>query len=358
MAKVNLWLRGARGKFAGASLAKGTDGETIAREVVTPSNPNTDKQLYQRMIMATVMAAYSAGKEIFDHSFQGRKVGAECQQEFMQRNLLSLRTHVSQDLTAIQNGEKTEKNCETVIVGPKTRTPAPGRFLVSDGTYQQTFFFLKSNTMGYTLGIRPSLENDSIEKYAKRNGLIPGDIYTLVAFSVALEDDPVWIGINAEGKPSIDAWDYQQACHFQFWRLQVKDSVLDDKNTFTYNAPGALAKLFNLTDMRALDDTSSYRLLSPVADDFKCSDGTSEQDAPLNTSNLQYDFNIGSYGIIRSRYDQDLRSTTQMKMWVNNPDPGFNKELMCGISAGTALRQWRAGVETLGASNLILESNS
>lgn len=356
MAKVNLWLRGARGKFAGASLAKGADGETIAREVVTPSNPNTDKQLYQRMIMATVMSAYAAGKEIFDHSFQGRKVGSECQQEFMQRNLLSLRTRVSQDLTAIGNNEKTEKTCETVIVGPKTRTPAPGRFLVSDGTYQQTFFFLKSNAVGFTLGIRPNVQNETVAQYAQRTGLIPGDIYTLVAFSVALEDDPVWLGINAEGKPSVDAWDYQQACHFQFWRLQVKEGVLTDATQFTYNAAGALATLFTLTDMKALDDTSSYRLLSPVANDFVCSDATSEQAAPTTATNLQYDFNIGSYGIIRSRYDQDLRSTTQMKTYYNDPDD--NNTLMCGISAGSALRQWRAGVETLGASNLILESNS
>lgn len=355
MAKVNLWLRGARGKFAGASLAKGTDGETIAREVVTPSNPNTDKQLYQRMIMATVMSAYAAGKEIFDHSFQGRKVGSECQQEFMQRNLLRLRAKMAEELRKVESGDLTADKCKVIVTGPKTRTPVPGNFIVSNGTYRQTFFAIKIDSAGGTLGIRPSVQNETVAAYASRCGLIPGDIYTLVAFSTDVEGDPVWIGLGTDGTPSMDAWDSQLPCYFQYWRLQVKADVLTNNAAFSYNAPGALAALFDLTTFNIIDDQSPLRLISPVASTFVCCDATAEQVAE-GASNLQFDFNAGgSYGIIRSRYDEDLRSYTEMTTTYNYPG---DDELTAGIASASALRQWRAGVETLGASSLILESNS
>lgn len=357
MASVNLWLRGARGKFAGASLSKGTNGETIAREVVTPSNPNTDKQLYQRMIMATVMAAYSAGKEIFDHSFQGKSKGSECQQYFMQRNLMKLRTRVSQDLTDIANGQRTVKNCKTVVVGPRTHTPVLGAYQVSEGTYAQEFFRLldTTNNIGLTLAIAPSLENETVAAYAQRNNLVPGDIYTLVALSTDIEADPVWIGVNDTGGFTSDAWLYQSPCYFQFWRLQVKANVLTDTSAFSYNTGGALSKLFDLTEFRPISDNSDIRLLDPTAATFICSDKTQEA-APTTATCLEYDFNTGSFAVIRSRFDQDLRSTTYMQTFNHIKDD--NDTLISGISSGAALTQWKKGVESLGTSDLILESNS
>ena len=100
MAKAGFWLRGARGKLAGASAQKGQNG-TILREIVKPRNPKTDKQIYQRAIMATVMKAYSAGKEIFDHAFQGVEKGQKSQQYFIARNATLLRSLIAQDINAI-----------------------------------------------------------------------------------------------------------------------------------------------------------------------------------------------------------------------------------------------------------------
>lgn len=354
MARVNLWLRGARGKFAGSSLSKGANGETIAREVVTPRNPNTDKQLYQRMIMATVMMAYSAGKQIFDHSFQGRKTGSECQQEFMQRNLSRLRSQMAAELRKYENGEITPDKCTVIVAGPKTKTPVPGSFVISDGTYRQSFFTLKKGASGAVIAIRPNSEGETVSQYATRCGLIPGDIYTLVAFSVDVEGDSVWIGLGPDGQPSFDAWDSQLPCYFQFWRLQVKSDVLTNTATFSYNAAGALGLLFDLTDFKIIDDQSFLRLNSPVSNTFVCADATAEAVAQGATT-VQYDFNSGSYGIIRSRFDEDLRSYTEMITTYNHPS---DDELTAGIASASALRQWKAGVESLGSSDLILESNS
>ena len=41
MSKVGFWLKGSTGKLAGTTLYKGANGETIQREVVSPSNPKT-----------------------------------------------------------------------------------------------------------------------------------------------------------------------------------------------------------------------------------------------------------------------------------------------------------------------------
>lgn len=355
MAKVNLWLRGARGKFAGASLSKGANGETIAREVVTPANPNTNKQIYQRMIMATVMAAYSAGKDIFDHSFEGKAKGSACQQAFMQRNLLRLRSGVADDLAKMTAGTLTRKNCNHIVVGPKTQTPVPGDFIVSHGSYQQSFFSLKKNGTGLTLGIKPNLENETVAAYASRCGLVEGDIYTLIALSVDLERSPVWEGVNESGSLSSDACDYQYPCVFQFIRMQVIGNLASATTPFVYNAPGALSKLFTITES-TLADNETIALNSPVANTFVCSDGTSTEVAPAGATNLEYDLNIGSFAVIRSRFDRDLRSTTSMTTFFNDADD--NNALFCGISSGSGLLQWKKATDSIGASDLILESDS
>ena len=56
MAKTGIWLRGARGKLAGNVLFKG-ENAAIIRENVTPRNPQSAKQMLQRVAFATVSQA-------------------------------------------------------------------------------------------------------------------------------------------------------------------------------------------------------------------------------------------------------------------------------------------------------------
>lgn len=96
MAKTGFWLRGATGKLAGTTMYKDpTTGETVMREIVTPSNPKTEKQLIQRIIMHTVGASYSLMKEICDHSFEGQKAGRETMSYYMQQNIQFCRQQVA-----------------------------------------------------------------------------------------------------------------------------------------------------------------------------------------------------------------------------------------------------------------------
>ena len=91
MAKVgSLYLKGAKGKLAGATLYQ-ANGETMIRDIVTPKNPKTGAQTAQRVIMNTVIKNYSAMKEIVNHSFEGRTMGQQNMARFVQLNSRKLR---------------------------------------------------------------------------------------------------------------------------------------------------------------------------------------------------------------------------------------------------------------------------
>lgn len=94
MAKTGFWLKGANGKLAGATIYQ-QNGETVMREVVSPTNPKTEKQIIQRIIMHTVMQSYSKMKEICDHSFEGQKKGQATMSYYMQQNVQLCRQQVA-----------------------------------------------------------------------------------------------------------------------------------------------------------------------------------------------------------------------------------------------------------------------
>lgn len=132
MAKTGFWLRGANGKLAGATIYQ-QNGETVIREVVSPSNPKTERQILQRIIMHTVMQAYSKMKEICDHSFEGVKKGQDCMSYFMKQNVQFAREKVA---SMQADGVDFYDMYNFVPLGLKGFTPHGGSadcFLNSDG---------------------------------------------------------------------------------------------------------------------------------------------------------------------------------------------------------------------------------
>jgi len=96
MAKTGFWLRKAQGKLAGTTIYQDGNGNTVQREIVAPKNPRTEAQLIQRILMHTVMQAYSKMKSICNHSFENVTSGTKCMQTFLKRNLNFAREKVSQ----------------------------------------------------------------------------------------------------------------------------------------------------------------------------------------------------------------------------------------------------------------------
>lgn len=81
----------ARGKVGDLVFTR-RNGEQVTRpRVRVVNNPKTDGQMIQRMIFASVIAAYSRMKSICDHSWEGVKYGADTQARFMSENLKRLR---------------------------------------------------------------------------------------------------------------------------------------------------------------------------------------------------------------------------------------------------------------------------
>ena len=93
--KTGFWLRGGKGKLAGATVYQ-QNGETVMREVVTPANPKTNAQLLQRIIMHTVMSSYAKMKDITDHSFEGIKKGSDSMAFYIKQNVALCRDKVAQ----------------------------------------------------------------------------------------------------------------------------------------------------------------------------------------------------------------------------------------------------------------------
>lgn len=93
MAKGNMLLGMARGKVGDLVFTR-RNGEQVTRpRVRVVNNPKTEGQQIQRMIFASVIAAYSRMKSICDHSFEGVKYGADSQAKFMSENLKRLRAY-------------------------------------------------------------------------------------------------------------------------------------------------------------------------------------------------------------------------------------------------------------------------
>lgn len=86
-----------RGKIGADVYSIGKDGKGNRQQVVRSlaeqvSNPQTESQMFGRMIMSTVMQAVSAFRTIIDHSFDGLPAGQPSISEFIRRNYALIRT--------------------------------------------------------------------------------------------------------------------------------------------------------------------------------------------------------------------------------------------------------------------------
>lgn len=315
MAKVGFWLHGARGKLAGSSLRRGTDGKTIISEIVTPFNPRTNSQLFQRAIMATIMRAYSAGKEVFDHSFQGKSVGAANMATFMKHNLRILRNLCAEEIDVLPwihwGGAVVLPNCRARLVHYESLDPVGfDGMMISSGSYDQNFFkvtdawaeFTEEEHLSFT--IPAALANETCAEYALRTSLVADDLYTICGFypsggfdwSSYYWDEWTWCGV-------------QKNYSFFIIRMHVRPEFVASsdpiankklKDIFLFEAP---IGQFIINDIL---------LEKSVGDSFWMGDFYENFEIPSDEN--------AWCNIIRSRVNEDLRSTTVLKQncaWAN-----------------------------------------
>lgn len=170
MAKAGFWLRGARGKLAGASVGKGSQGGTVIREIVAPKNPQTLSQMIQRILWNTVVQAYSFCKPIADHSFEGFAEGSETMQQFVKRNMAAIRARLKQHTDANMS---INSFYNVTALGDNTLAYNP--FLISHGTLPQVLPSL-NNDGSMSIVVSGNTYGDVIESL----GLQRGDQLTFV----------------------------------------------------------------------------------------------------------------------------------------------------------------------------------
>lgn len=319
MAKGNLFQGMARGKVGDVVFSR-LNGQQISRvRNRSPRNPNTNKQMVQRAVMANIMAMYSAGQAIFNHAFQGKAVGAENQREFMKSNVNILRSLVVSEL----NAGTAAANCKGHVGarGMNIASPFEGA-IISKGTYDQSVFTFENG--GFKL---PTVNaNETIGAYAARIGLIPGDLYTFVAYGVGFDD--VMANLNVEQESASGNTDRLYNCRFEYVQLKVKENILADTTAIT--AATVITDLF--------DDYQHSG--EPFADEFLLTGTIGVQDI------LSY-ADAGCIGCIRSREYEDLRSNSFLH--VSTGKWGFTTNYLLSVWDETT---------TLQGTTLILEGSN
>lgn len=328
MAKGNLFLGMGRGSIGDVTFYR-ADGQQLSRvRNRRPKNPKTEAQLYQRAIMATVVKAYQAGKAIFDHSFEGFSVGAQCQRQFMSLNAKMLRQLVATDINTpiATNSQKAR------VVAPGTSVPVANPFIISRGSYQQNLWIVDTNTGEFKLPTPAS--NETVAHYASRVGLMAGDIYTFVIFAEKTD-------IAYQSPLHDDVLASLNYCSFGYVRFIVK-SGLSNVNEAISN----LGQIFTVQS-----SGGDFETTDDIIQSWEIS-GSYFLGNFLRKNQGSYT-ETGGIGLIRSRLDQDLRSDSELII-----DYGDNADNMFGIASDYILDEWQNSTTNVGNSELILEGGS
>lgn len=319
----------ARGKVGDVVFSR-LNGQQVSRvRNRNPRNPRTNSQLAQRAVMATVMQAYSAGKEIFDHSFQGKSVGAHNMATFMKLNADKLRAQLASDFA---NLPISTENKVGRFVGPASNTPTPYSYIVSDGGYAQTLFAFDAENNVFKIAA-PTAE-EKVKDYAARLGLISGDIFTIVAF-VPTSATPAFIGPGEGGLVVNMGRNVVYPTQFRFCRLMVKAGLASVEDALAnYDQifePDPLNKY--MTDLTQIAVTAGLNL------------GTLAGGTIAETIG-------GTMGVIRSRRDQDVRSHTELEFIPGDDVPN---PYSWGLTYDFLLDAWKMGATKVSNSSLLLE---
>ena len=332
MAIGNMFQGMARGKVGDVVFAV-RDGKQVSRvRNRRPKNPKTNKQMLQRAVMATVLQAYSAGRVIFDHSFQGKSVGEKNQRAFLSKNAKLLRSNLAAEIEA----NTAPLNSNVAVVAPGAINPVPNEYMISEGTYPQSFFAWSDSSKGFVMP--EALESETVAQYAVRNDLIEGDIYTFVIFGLA-GTTPTFT-VNGVETPTVKYKpESQYPCAFGFLRLQVKNV----SSVTSLASAATMSTFFDVTESKNCEPSISDIIIG----DFINGSIANPAIMPGAVDEML------TIGCIRSRVDQDLRSTSFMHLTLQSSSIAVNGGY--GIKSPYALQAWQQGTESLGDSELILE---
>lgn len=311
MSKGNLFLGMGRGKVGDVVFYR-ADGEQITRARNRhPRNPNTNAQIIQRAVMADVQRVYSLGYQLFNHAFQGYRVGAENQRRFVKVNADKIRKAV----LAALNG-----STSPVYLGaPGILSPVPNEYIVSEGNYDQTLLSIDATTPANPKWVLPTAGSaTTIGEYAAAHGLIDGDIYTIVG--IFTKSDTMDYEYFDEDGQFVEEASVRKA-NFAYLQLRVKE--------------GTQASTAALSSSTQWDD---------IFDEAHGTTGSKTIAEGLDMVDISGIDGSGAWTVIRSRENEDLRSTSTLQLFGDQS----------GVKPAWLFRVWSKEATNL-ASDLTLE---
>lgn len=325
MSKGNMFQGMARGKVGDVVFYR-MNGVQMARvRNRAPKNPRSNEQLYQRAVIATVMKAYSAGKEIYDHSFQGYTVGEGCMRRFNSVNARILRDNLIYDVN--ENVPISDNRGRFVYPKSLVSVPIPG-IQVSEGSLKNTLFgHMVDNMYEESFPKYNDVPDQGMngQQWLDHFNTAPGDVYTFV-FHVGNTKNGAEYSLPGYS----DAYSKVYDSAFHWVRFIVKESVLDH----TESGFSLTAKYSDIFVIQTSSDNIQFNgeaIMSATASEIPFS--------------VRGGINFGTYAIIRSRLDVDLRSTAYMHI-MTKP---------FGLASAYVLPAWIAMIQKVGESDLILE---
>lgn len=164
MAKAKgLMAAGQTGKLGNVVYFKGANGQTITRQLVAPKNPNTLAQRYQRVIIKTVNKNYQVMKSLADHAFEGKTMGAQCMNRFMQLNARTLRSRAVEIQSAGQSLAQYYS-----FMPLKSERFVPASVFISEGSLPQVPVDIEDGAAGFDLDV--NTYQGVCDKYGLRRG--------------------------------------------------------------------------------------------------------------------------------------------------------------------------------------------
>lgn len=152
------------------------NGKQVTKDRVTDvKNPRTEAQMINRMLNYTAMSAYSAMKEIVDHSFASKSYG-----------LQSMRYFLSKNYSLLKYGT------ETLRYSSYKGGAVASLYLVSEGSLHKFPFVCSTSTEDISF----TVNGNSVADLKKHTGLNNGDYFTVVALSENASSRFAWIRVH------------------------------------------------------------------------------------------------------------------------------------------------------------------
>lgn len=355
MAKSNGFFTLRRGSTKSLTFSVYNGKQITKDRVSSVANPKSQRQQYQRAIMATVMAAYSAMKAIEDHAFQGKSKGSENQREFMSRNLNKMRSELISyyDTNPLITAQK------FVSVGPKTPTILPCAWVISRGSLQNSKF-LKYDDSDHSL-VLPAVPAELFHTYQETGTKInAGELADALGVYAGLQR--TFLTITMDGGtpiysvyPNVDGAGY---ANYLFGFARWICGPIDRNQEFTSTSGGINGGLEvirkALIEWTSIDSSYSFKS-ADFTDEITLSalGASAKVDAEIALESAGFDESLTfAIGEITSHVDEDLRSNSEMQ--VRN----YADSKLLGLTYDYIWDAWKNSANALGDSDVYLEGGN